>query len=131
MPSITIDVRHAYTPEQETALIDAVLAALADAFGVPAHTHNALLQVHAPHRFRPPPGCSCPERFTNISIHLMPGRSLAAKRRLYAGIVARLQPLGVPADCVLIRLHELAPQNFGVRGGQALCDLDVGYPVQV
>lgn len=131
MPSITIDVRHLYTPEQESALIDAVLAALGDALGVPARTHNALLQVHAPHRFRPPPDCSAPDRFTNISIHLMSGRSVATKRRLYAGIVTRLQPLGVPPDCVLIRLLEQPPQNFGVRGGQALCDVDVGYPVQV
>jgi hypothetical protein len=32
---------------------------------------------------------------------------------------------------VLVRVIEQPAENFGVRGGQALCDVDVGYPVNV
>ena len=72
-----------------------------------------------------------PERLTNVSIYLLPGRSVGAKRELYRRIVASFADLGIPPHCVLIRLIELPPENFGVRGGQALCDVDLGYPVDV
>lgn len=131
MPSITVDVCREYDAESGRALLNAVHEALMEAFGVLPETRNALLQVHAPERFYGKPGLAPPDRLTNVTIHCMTGRSVNAKRRLYAGIVRRLDALGIPPDCVLIRLVELDAQNFGVRGGQALCDVDVGYRIDV
>jgi phenylpyruvate tautomerase PptA (4-oxalocrotonate tautomerase family) len=131
MPSITIDVRRQYSESEESALLEAVHGALVEAFHIlPAH-RNVILNVHPPHRFVGRPDCDSPERLTNISIFVVAGRSLDAKRRLYKAIVDRLEPLGIPRLCVLIKLHEMAPENIGVRGGQAVCDVELGYPVDV
>jgi hypothetical protein len=131
MPSATIEVRHAYSPDEEVALMEAVHAAIVEAFEVSPVHRNVTLVVHAPHRFIGRTDCPQPERVTNISIFLLPGRSRAAKRRLYASLVKRLQAFGIPPVCVLVRLHELPAENFGVRGGQALCDVELGYSVAV
>jgi hypothetical protein len=131
MPSATIEVRHAYSPDEEVALMEAVHAAIVEAFEVSPVHRNVTLVVHAPHRFIGRTDCPQPDRVTNISIFLLPGRSRAAKRRLYASLVQRLQAFGIPPVCVLVRLHELPAENFGVRGGQALCDVELGYSVAV
>ena len=131
MPSIAIEVRREYTPEEEAALMEAVHAALVEAFRVSPVHRNVTLTVHKPSRFLGRLDCPDPERLTNISIFVLPGRSVDAKRRLYQGIVKGLLPLGIPPQCVLIRLHELPAENIGVRGGQAVCDIELGYPVDV
>jgi phenylpyruvate tautomerase PptA (4-oxalocrotonate tautomerase family) len=131
MPSITIDVRREYSEAEEVALLEAVHGALVEAFQIlPAH-RNVILNVHPPHRFVGRPDCGSPERLTNISIFVLAGRSRDAKRRLYQAIVERLEPLGIPRLCVLIKLHEMAPENIGVRGGQAVCDVELGYPLDI
>jgi phenylpyruvate tautomerase PptA (4-oxalocrotonate tautomerase family) len=131
MPSITIDVCRNYSAAEGRALLDAVHEALMQAFGVPFDTRNLLLCIHAPERFIGKPGVESADRMTNITIHCMHGRSIAAKRRLYAGIVKSLEALGIPPACVLIRLIEMPPENFGVLGGQALCDVELDYTVKV
>ena len=131
MPSSTIEVRRNYSEAEEVAILDAVHSALVEAFRIPPSYRNLTLVVHPPHRFQGRTDCPDPERVTNISIFVLPGRSLAAKRRLYAAIVERLEPLGIPRLCVLIKLHELAPENIAVRGGQAVCDVELGYPLDV
>lgn len=50
MPASLIEVRRAYTPEEETALIDAVHPALVAAFRIPAADKTVRLVVHAPQR---------------------------------------------------------------------------------
>jgi Tautomerase enzyme len=131
MPSAVIEVRRHYAPEAETALMESVHAAIVQAFKVSPVHRNVTLLVHAAPRFLGRTDCPEPEWLTNISIYALPGRSVRAKRQLYRGLVERLQGFGIPPECVLIRLHELPAENFGVRGGQALCDVDLGYPVNV
>ena len=111
--------------------METVHAAIVEAFEVSPVHRNVALTVHAPHRFIGRTDCPNPDRLTNISIFLLPGRSVAAKRRLYRSLVQRLEVFGIPAICVLVRIHELPGENFAVRGGQALCDVELGYPVGV
>ncbi len=59
------------------------------------------------------------------------GRSVQAKRNLYTEIVDRLAALGIPRDHVLINLNEIQAENWGIRGGQAACDVDLGFDVHV
>ncbi|CAD5373444.1 Tautomerase family protein [Rubrivivax sp. A210] len=131
MPSCVIEVCRPYTPAEEEALMESVHEALVEAFRIAPANRNVTLLVHAPHRFMGRPDCPDPTRLTNVSIHVLPGRSLAAKRRLYRAICERLQALGVPPACVLIRLHEMSAENIAVRGGQAVCDIELGYPLDV
>ena len=131
MPSVLIEVRKAYIPEQEIALIDAVHAALVDAFKIKLTDRTVRLIVHEPHRFTHPPALARPEYFTHIIINAFTGRSVEAKRNLYKAIVTRLGILGIPSDHILILLQESPLENWGVRGGQAACDIDLGFIVDI
>ncbi|MCW5636237.1 MAG: tautomerase family protein [Rubrivivax sp.] len=132
MPSAIIDIRRACGPAEETRLMQCVHECIVEALGVSPVHRNVTLVVHEPHRFIGRTDCPDPERLTNVSIFLLPGRSREAKRRLYRLLVDRLQQaFGIPPECVLVRLHEQPAENFGVRGGHALCDVELGYPVDV
>lgn len=131
MPSAQIEVRRPYTSEQEVALIDAVHAALVEAFKIPSHDRNVRLVVHEPHRFAAPPTCQQPEWFTQVTIDAFLGRSLDAKRKLYAATVRNLAALGVPADHVIVLLREAPKENWGVRSGKAAVDVPLGFKIEV
>jgi phenylpyruvate tautomerase PptA (4-oxalocrotonate tautomerase family) len=89
------------------------------------------LVCHEPHRFACPPGLAAPERFTLISIDAFAGRSLDAKRALYAATVANLARVGIPKDHVKVLLREIPRENWGIRGGQAACDVELGFKIDV
>jgi phenylpyruvate tautomerase PptA (4-oxalocrotonate tautomerase family) len=131
MPSVLIEVRRSYAPEQETALMDAVHGALQEAFKIPAWDRTVRLVAHAPHRFACPPDRAQPDRYTHVSIDCFAGRSLAAKRALYRAIVTRLEACGIPRDHVKILLRELPRDNWGIRGGQPASEVELGFTVEV
>jgi phenylpyruvate tautomerase PptA (4-oxalocrotonate tautomerase family) len=131
MPSILIEVRRHYTQEQEIALMEAVHRAVRDASKIAPGDRNVRLVVHEPHRFACPPSRERPDVYTHISIDAFAGRSLDAKRNLYQGIVEGLEPLGIPRDHVKILLRELPKENWGIRGGQAGCDVELGFKIEI
>ena len=131
MPTVLIEVRRPYTPEQEMGLMEAVHAALREAFKIKPGDRDVRLIVHEPHRFACPPACEKPEAFTLIGIDAFAGRSVDAKRNLYRAIVANLEPFGIPKNHVKIVLREQPRENWGIRGGQAACDVDLGFKVDV
>ena len=131
MPTVLIEVRKSYTPEQEMGLMEAVHAALREAFKIKPGDRDVRLIVHEPHRFACPPACEKPEAFTLVGIDAFAGRSVDAKRNLYRAIVANLEPFGIPKNHVKIVLREQPRENWGIRGGQAACDVDLGFKVDV
>jgi len=131
MPSVLIEVRRRYSQEQEIAIMEAVHAALREAFKILPGDRNVRLVVHEPHRFACPPAREKPEAYTHISIDAFAGRSLDAKRNLYRAIVTNLEPLGIPKDHVKVLLRELPRDNWGIRGGQAATDVELGFKVDV
>ena len=122
MPSVCIHVRMAYSEAEETAIMNAVQAALVTAFGVKPEDTNIMLMVHRSHRFMCPPDRDDPERYTNITVVSHASRSAEAKRRFYAAVVGNLEALGIPRNCSLIQLHELPPGDIAIRGGQPMTD---------
>jgi len=131
MPFAIIEVGRSRAAEQEVAIMDAVHDALVAAFKVPEHDRHVRLIEHAPHRFAVPPTLAQPELSTLVSIDCIAGRSLDAKRNLYREIVERLEPLGIPRDHVSIVIRESTVENWGIRGGQAASDVDLGFAVNV
>lgn len=131
MPSATIEIRRSCTPVEEVALIDAVHDSLVAAFRIPEQDKHVRLVAHEPHRFAVPPTLASPELYTAVVIDCFAGRSVEAKRALYAAVVERFAALGVPADHVTITLRESPLENWGIRGGQAACDVDLGFAVDV
>ena len=76
-----------------------------------------------------PPGCTA--KRTYIECTIFPGRSLDAKRRFYQVLVDRLEALGTPRRDVIIVLHELPMENFGIRGGVPASEVELGFSVNV
>jgi phenylpyruvate tautomerase PptA (4-oxalocrotonate tautomerase family) len=62
-----------------------------------------------------------------VSLDVFAGRTLEAKRSLYRGIVENLESLGIPRDHVKILLREIPREDWGIRGGQAGSDIDLGF----
>jgi phenylpyruvate tautomerase PptA (4-oxalocrotonate tautomerase family) len=133
MPLTTIDIRTTYPAQVETDIIETVQRTLLETLQLPAHDRNVKLAVHAPHRMIVPPTLDQPEKRTVIHIALFPGRSQAAKRRLYQAIVANLESCSaqIPRDHVLICLQEVPFEHWGIRGGQAASDVDLGFTTQI
>ena len=131
MPSVLIEVRQQYSREVETGIIEAVHSALRESFKIMPHDRNVRLLVHEPHRFECPPDREKPEFYTHISIDCFAGRSLDAKRNLYQAIVNNLESFGIPRNHVKIMLREITAENWGIRGGQAACDVELGFKIDV
>jgi phenylpyruvate tautomerase PptA (4-oxalocrotonate tautomerase family) len=131
MPTALVEVCRPYSQTEEVAIIDAVHDALVAAFRIPPEDKHVRLLVHEPHRFGSPPRLSNPEAVTLVTVDCFAGRLVEAKRRLYAEIVERLTPFGIPPDHVLITVRESPTENWGIRGGQAACDVDLGFKIDV
>jgi len=129
MPSVLVEVRKKYTKEEEIGIMEAVHDALLASFKTRPQDKNIRLIVHSPHRFL----CSLPkpEFFTHITIDCFVGRSKEAKANLYCTIVEKLAPFGIPADHIEIIIREMERVNFGIRGGKAASDIDLGFKVDV
>lgn len=87
--------------------------------------------MHAPTHFQVFDYLIQPERFTHITIDCFSGRTLETKRKLYQQLVKNLVAFGIPEDHILITLRESLLENWGICGGQAACDVDLGFKVNV
>ena len=126
-----MEVRRRYTEAEEIAIIDAIHEALVAAFHIPSQDKHVRLMVHEPHRFTHSPQLANPEFHTLVTIDCFAGRSVQAKRDLYREVTDRLGALGIPRDHVTVLLRESATENWGIRGGRAACDVDLGFDVHV
>ncbi|MCM3897111.1 MULTISPECIES: tautomerase family protein [Gordonia] len=131
MPSTQVEVRRTYAPETEAAILDAVHESLVAAFAIPVEDKHVRLVVHEPHRFAVPPTLSSPEAYTLVVVDCFAGRSVDAKRALYREVSRRLGVLGIPADHITVIVRDIETANWGIRGGQAACDVDLGFDVNV
>jgi phenylpyruvate tautomerase PptA (4-oxalocrotonate tautomerase family) len=131
VPSVLIEVRRPLDERAGADVIEAVHRALREAFRIPADDRCVRLVVHEPHRFECPPDRSHPELYTHVSVDAFSGRSLEAKRALYRSIVENLELLGIPRDHVKVLLREIPRENWGIRGGRAGSDVELGFEVEV
>jgi len=129
MPLVTIETRRGLRSETKRLMFDAVHDALLAAFKIPDSDRAQRLLEYAPEDFEIPPGRG--ERFTIVTIAAFMGRSLDAKRTLYREVATRLESAGIPKSDVFIVLQEIPMENWGLRGGVAGCDVDVGFNVKV
>lgn len=72
-----------------------------------------------------------PGRYVLVEISLFTGRSVSTKRRLYRELVDTFTRLGIdPLNCRIV-LYESPRENWGIRGGKAASDVELGYRVEV
>jgi phenylpyruvate tautomerase PptA (4-oxalocrotonate tautomerase family) len=129
MPVIRVEIREGWSPAEKAGLLDAIHAAAMQALKVPDEDRTQILTEHPAEAFELPPGTG--DRFTLVEVTMFAGRSADAKRRLSRAVVANLAGRGVPASDVLIVLHEVPLESWGIRGGTPASDVDLGLEVGV
>jgi 5-carboxymethyl-2-hydroxymuconate isomerase len=129
MPDVLVETRANWLGSRKEQLLDAIHAAMVEALHIPADDKILRLVEHSADCFAIP--ASSDGKFTHIEITLFEGRALDTKRALYRTIVRNLAAFAVAARDVKIVLLEVKTEDVGMRGGQAACDLDIGYEIAV
>ena len=128
MPNTLIATRAGWI-DDPAAVIDAVQSALREGLKIPQWDRTLRLIEHPASHFAVPPGRG--EKFTLVEVSMFSGRSMDAKKALYQAIVRNLASLGVPALDIKITLIEIPPENWGLRGGMAASEIDLGFKIDV
>jgi len=129
MPLVQVSVIGEKTPQDKTAIMNAVHAALVEAFGIPEDDRNIRLRSYAPGDWLLPPGKT--ERYVLVEVFAFAGRSPEAKGRLFSQVVANLGALGIEPGDVFVLVVDQPRHNWGIRGGQRADLVDLGFDVQV
>jgi hypothetical protein len=129
MPDVLIEVRGDWLKERKVDFTDAIENGIAASLRTPKDDKILRLIEHPPENFSIPRWAG--EHFTHIEITMFKGRSLDVKRTLYRTIIKNLEPFGVPPNDVKIILIEVLPSEVGMRGGEAACDLAIGYEIVI
>lgn len=128
MPSTRLETRTGWIAGRHAALAAAIQQAMVEAIKIPAGDRNIRILEYPPEAFLPPTGKG--PNFTILEISLFSGRSLDAKRKLYAGLNAALAPFGLAEGDVTVILHEVPRENWGL-GGKAATDIELGFRIDV
>lgn len=126
MPLVQIEIVKGRSASEKEALFDAVHNALVEAIKIPDDDRVQMLIEYENENFDVPRTA-----FTIVRVTMFPGRSTAAKRDLYHGIVARLGELGIAPRDVFIVLQEPPLENWGIRGGIPASEVELGFELDV
>ena len=129
MPLVKVSLFKGKSKEEKEALLDAIHAALMEAFKIPENDRNQRIFEFEPENFEIPEGKT--SNYTLIEMDVFLGRSIEAKRKLYQTIFQNLQRLNIQASDVLIVLNELQLDNWSVRGGVPASEIDLGFRIDV
>ncbi len=129
MPLVKVSLLKGKSKEEKEALLNAIHAALIEAFKIPENDRSQRIFEFEPENFEIPEGKT--SNYTLIEMDVFPGRSIEAKRKLYQTIVQNLQKLDIQTSDVLIVLNEPQFDNWGVRGGVPASEIDLGFKVDV
>jgi len=129
MPLVKISLCKGKSHKEKKALMDAVHSALVDSFEIPEGDRNQRIVEFEPENFEYSEGKT--QNFTIIEMAVFPGRTIAAKRKLYNKLVENLQKLNIQPNDILIVLQEPPLDNWGIRGGFPASEVDIGFKLDV
>lgn len=127
MPIVRIEIEEGRSTAELAAISGTVMDSIVEALQLLPDDKNVMLREYKKGLFSmKAPYCML------IEIMLFSGRSLPAKRNLYALIVNRLEEKGLfSREQVFIVLNEQPKDNWGIRGGIAASDVDLGFKVNI
>ena len=128
MPLVKVSLLKGRSIAEKKAILDAIHAALLEAFKIPENDRNQRIFEFEPDNFDIPEEKT--SKYTIIEIDVFPGRSLDAKRKLYHKIVQNLEEQIQPND-ILVVLKEPPLDNWGVLGGMPASEIDLGFKLDV
>lgn len=127
MPSTRIETAAGWIADP-AALITAVQEAIVEGIRVPPGDRDIRILEYPGHSFAAPHGKG--PRYTVVEMSMFTGRSLDAKRRLYAALATTFERFGVPAADLKVFIHEVDRENWGL-GGKAATDIELGFKIDV
>lgn len=128
MPSTRIETRAGWLGDRRRDFIEAVQASLVAGILIPEGDRCVRLLEFGDDSIITPPHAG--PHYTVIEISLFSGRSIEAKRRLYAAMVENLSPFGLAPHDIKVILHEVPQENWGLRGLPA-SEIELGFKVDV
>lgn len=128
MPSTRIETAAGWIGGRHADLIAAVQRALVEGLRIPEQDRCVRILEYPPEAFAAPPGRGA--SYCVIEISMFAGRSVEAKRRLYAALIRELAAFGVAAHDVKVVIHDEPRENWGI-GGQAMSDVEIGFRIDV
>ena len=129
MPLVRLNRRAGRPAEENRRLLDAVHAALVEAFQIPDADRHQILVEHAATAFEVAGDRT--QAFTLVEIVAFPGRSVAAKRKLYKSLASRFEAVGVGAGDLFIVLTEPPIENWSPRDGVSSADVRPSFKLDV
>ena len=130
MPLVKVEIFTGKSKEYKKKLLDSIHSALVESFKIPDNDRIQRLYELDPDNFETVQGKS--DKYTLIEITVFKGRSIEAKRKLYSTIVKNLnESLEIAGSDVLIVINEPPLENWGIRGGKAAIDIDLGFKIDV
>lgn len=128
MPSTRIETRRNWLGAKRHDFIEAVQRALVAGILIPEKDRCVRLMEYDEDAFITPAHVG--PHYTVIEISLFTGRTIDAKRRLYAALVSELAPFGLAAGDIKVILHEVPRENWGLRGMPA-SEIELNFKVDV
>lgn len=107
--------------EDEEAFINDYHQTIIDVLKIPDYDRLIVLEQKENGFYQP---TNTDGNYIIFEISLFPGRSLEIKRELYKQLIVLSEKQNTPKSNVRITLHEIERENWGLRGGQAACDID-------
>ncbi|RYE09705.1 MAG: tautomerase family protein [Hyphomicrobiales bacterium] len=128
MPSTRLETRTGWLAGRHAALAAAIQQALVESIKIPEHDRDIRILEYPAEAFLPPPGRGA--NYSVLEISLFTGRSLDAKRKLFAALAAALAPFGLGEGDLKVILIDVPRENWGLRGKSA-ADLELGFKIDV
>lgn len=123
MPFTQISLKKGTSPEHRTALMEQVYLAMRESIGIPEDDRFATITELEPGNFNNSGNYAGVDRSDDIvfiQITLNHGRTVEAKKALYAAIARRLaDDPGVRPEDVVVSLVEVAPEDWSLGNGVA------------
>ena len=128
MPSTCLETQAGWIAGRHAEIAAAIQQALIDSIKIPVDDRDIRVLEYPAGTFLPPPGRG--PHYSVLEISLFTGRSLDAKRKLYAALSTALAPFGLGDNDLKVILVEVPRENWGLRGKSAV-DIELGFKIDV
>lgn len=128
MPSTRVETQAGWLDGRHAEFIAAIQRALVEGIRIPEQDRDIRVLEYPAHAFAPPAGRG--PNYSVIEIAMFTGRTIDAKRRLYASLVRELAAFDIAPSDLKFVVHDVPRENWGL-GGKAATDIELGFKVDV
>ncbi len=114
--------------EDESSFIDEFHNRMMSVLKIPEHDRQVVLDQKTKGFYQP---TNSSGKYVIFEIKMFSGRTLDTKKKLYKELFDLANSVGVEGSNVNVILEDIEKQNWGIRGGQAASEVDLGFKTNV